>query len=94
MNKDEIWKCVDFIWHTLLYMAAGCFITAGVAWVILGSVLRNTELESILTSTLLDSVSQIDTICAIISMGCGLIYIAYVKGKMHTEKKQQKIEAE
>ena len=75
-------------------MAAGYIITAGLGWVILGSVLRNTEIESILTSTLLGSVSQVDTICAIMSLCCGLIYIAYVKGKMHAEKKQQKIEAE
>lgn len=94
MNKDEILKCVDFIWNTLLYIAAGYFITAGVSWVVLGSVLRNTEIESILTSTLLGSISQVDTICAIMALCSGLIYIVYVKGKMHAEKKQQKIEAE
>ena len=94
MNKDEILKCVDIIWNTLLYIAGGYFITAGVSWVVLGSVLRNTEIESILTSTLLGSVSQVDTICAIMALCSGLIYIAYVKVKMHAEKKQQKIEAE
>lgn len=94
MNKDEIWKSVDFIWNTLLYIAGGYFITAGVGWIGLGIGLRNTEIESILTSTLLGSISQIDTICVIISLCCGLIYIAYVIGKMHAEKKQQKIEAE
>ena len=57
MIKDEILKCVDIIWNTLLYIAAGYFITAGVGWVVLGSVLRNAEIESILTSTLLGSVS-------------------------------------
>lgn len=94
MNKDEIWKCVNIIWNSLLYIAGGYFITAGVGWLGLGIGLRNTEIESILTSTLLGSISQIDTICAIMALCSGLIYIAYVKGKMHAEKKQQKIEAE
>ena len=94
MNKVEIWKCMHIIYSTLLHMAAGYIITAGLGWVCLGIVLRNTEIESVLTSTLLGSVSQVDNICMILSLCCGLIYIAYVKGKMHAEKKQQKIEAE
>ena len=94
MNKDDIRDCVAFLMNTFLHMAAGYFITAGVSWVVLGSVLRNTEVDSVLTSTLLGSVSQVDNICMILSLCCGLIYIAYVKGKMHAEKKQQKIEAE
>ena len=94
MNKDDIRDCVAILMNTFLHMAAGYFITAGVGWVGLGIGLRNTEVESILTSTLLGSISLIDTICAIMALCSGLIYIAYVKGKMHAEKKQQKIEAE
>lgn len=89
MDKTDIIDALRFIWDVLVYICGGVAACFAISWLFLGISMKNTTLETIPTSELLNTYAQIEPLAIIVGLFCGLIYCAYFKGIKEGRRRQE-----